>query len=670
MSEKNQVNILLVDDHKENLVTLEQVLEDLEVHIFKVTSGNDALALMLSVDFALVLMDVQMPVMDGFETARLMRGSARTRHIPIIFITAINKEKRHIFKGYGSGAVDYLFKPLEPEILRSKVLVFTEMYRQKIALEEITHKLEKTISELIVSKENLRKAKSEAEQASKTKSEFLANMSHELRTPLNGIIGMAELSLLGELNEIQKERVRSIKVSGESLLDILNEILDISKIEADKLLLESIEFSLFELVEKAMKVLRVKANEKNINLYCDIDPVVGDKFIGDPVRLRQVILNLMGNAIKFTHEGYVMLSIGVAAKSSEITRLEISIRDTGIGIPEDKIETLFETFSQADTSTSRKYGGTGLGLPISKKLIGMMGGDIRVETEPGSGSNFIFEVELGNSRAKPDKRWNIDTGYKVIVAEGAEISRSIFSNILDAWGIEFKTVDSTENLMQLMAGLKDKNVPDYIFIDYDLVSEPESFALPSQQTLKGKLPEIILVTDESRLDKLPRLNGYDIKKIIKKPVLASSLLRLFNPAYFEDLEKKVPAGSGNGTNGLKLNILLAEDNLINQKLAVGFIKLNNWKVTVANNGKEAVEFAAQNNYDLILMDVQMPEMDGLEATMNIRKLETGAKTPIIAMTAHAMKGDKDKCLSAGMDDYLTKPLSSKNLFDMINKHFS
>jgi len=299
--------LLIVDDRDENLFAMEALLEQPDIEILTARSGNEALSMLLEHEVALILMDVQMPGMNGFETAELIRGSSRTRHIPIIFVTAINKEQQHIFRGYETGAVDYLFKPVEPEILRSKVRVFMDLYHQKQTLENITRKLETTISELIESKKRLRQseetareawktaemARQAAEEANRAKSEFLANMSHEIRTPLNGIIGMADLALLENTSPEMRDRIETIRNSGESLLEILNEILDLSKIEAERFELENIAFNPNEIIEKVVRMLAVKITEKNLDLVCHIDPLLPSQLIGDPTRLRQILLNLL-----------------------------------------------------------------------------------------------------------------------------------------------------------------------------------------------------------------------------------------------------------------------------------------------------------------------------------------------------------------------------------------
>jgi signal transduction histidine kinase len=401
MIHKPKFKVLIVDDRPENLLTLEGILENDNLIIMKAHSGNEALSIMLENNIALVLMDVQMPGMDGFEVAEIMRSSERTKHIPIIFVTAISKQRQHIFKGYESGAVDYLYKPLDLEILQSKIKAFIDFFQHKNALEETTRKLEKTVAELNLSKQI-------AEEATSAKSAFLATMSHEIRTPLNGIIGMADLGLMDDdISSPQRERLLDIKNSGESLLDIINEILDISKIEADKLELEEIEFSLREVLEKVVNLLSVKVFQEKLEFICEIDPTIPDIIIGDPLRIRQILINLLSNAIKFTEEGTVGIYIQMTDLVEEQVSIEFSVKDSGIGIPENKINSLFQSYSQAATSTTRTHGGTGLGLSISQRLVNLMGGQIKVESSFGKGSRFSFRLNmiLGDQKDKP---WEIE----------------------------------------------------------------------------------------------------------------------------------------------------------------------------------------------------------------------------------------------------------------------
>jgi len=409
ISNSEKFNILIVDDRPENLLTLENMLDSPELYVVKASSGNEALSLMLEQDFALVLLDVQMPVMDGFEVAELMRSNEKTRHIPIIFVTAISTERKHIFQGYDAGAVDYLYKPLDLEVLKSKIHSFIAFFKHKQELQRTTNKLEKTVAEL-------HKAKQIAEEATKAKSSFLANMSHEIRTPLNGIIGMADLMMQDELSELQKERLTDLKNSGESLLEIINEILDISKIEAEKLELEDVEFNIRDLLEKVVRLLSVKTLKTDIELVASLTPDLPQKAIGDPTRLRQVLINLLGNAIKFTKHGEIGVHIIKRKETDEHIFLEFAVEDTGMGIPKEKQAKLFQSYEQADKSTTREYGGTGLGLPISKKIVDLMGGDLKLKSTEGKGSRFYFEIKLKKSKTDEPVCPN-NPGFRVIVPE-------------------------------------------------------------------------------------------------------------------------------------------------------------------------------------------------------------------------------------------------------------
>ena len=675
MLNTSKINILLVDDKEENLLSLETILDELDdLIIHKANSGNEALGKLLEIDFALVLLDVQMPGMDGFEVARLMRGSERTRQVPIIFITAINKEERHIYQGYDSGAVDYLFKPIDADILKSKVRVFIDLYRQKYALEEITHKLEKTISELLESRESLNAAKLEAEKASRIKSDFLTNMSHEIRTPLNGIIGMAELALMGELEAPQRERVETIKQSGESLLDILNEILDISKIEADKMELESIEFNLREVNRKVIRLLSVKAFQKKIQIISDFDPVLDDSFIGDPVRIRQVLTNLMGNAIKFTEEGMVKLKINLERDLENSVLIGFSVEDSGIGIPKEKQEKLFEAFGQADTSISRKYGGTGLGLPISKRLVEMMDGQIQVESAENKGSVFWFTLELKKAKVSdPQFKKGLFNKGKCLIFDNCGLSCEILSKYLEHLGLSSEKVENISELKDILKNLVHSKIEyDYLFIDANS-GKQEVFETISElrKEINGNIPPIVFMSDDNSITVKDYLSKQRVENFLQKPVLMEDLVKVLrkNKEIVAKAEDDKAQSKAEAT-AMELKVLLVEDNLINQRLAQGFIKLNKWDVEIANNGIEAVEKYKSDVFDIVFMDIQMPEKDGFEATKDIREYEKEANiyTPIIAMTAHAMKGYKEICLSKGMDDYVTKPVNFEKINEVVNRN--
>ncbi len=517
MSDK-PIHILIVDDNQLNLEKLRELLSEKKYILSMANDGRSALKTAIKQPFDLMLLDVIMPGMNGFEVCAKMKKNEIAAQIPVIFLTG-KTDTESIKKGFEAGAVDYVAKPFNKVELLARVHSHVELKR---------------------SREEAYLAKLVAEDALKYKSEFLANMSHEIRTPINGIIGMSEFLSNTKLNENQDEYVRIIRSSANSLLNLINDILDFSKLEAGKIDLEYLDFDLYEHIDDTVKSMSFKTEEKGLEIKKDIAPDVPQAINGDPTRLRQVLLNLISNAIKFTEKGNVTVKVGLDEMMGERCKIKIEVIDTGIGISNVGKQRLFKSFSQVDASTTRNYGGTGLGLVISKSLSEMMGGKISVESDFGKGSNFWFTVDVGISKIE---------------------------------NIERAKEENVDNIK-----LKNKN----------------------------------------------------------------------------------------------LNILLAEDNLVNQKVASIHLEKLGHHVDVAVNGIAAFEDYKAKPYDLIFMDIQMPEADGYESTRLIRNYESqndlAIKTPIIAMTANAMKGDKEKCLAAGMDDYISKPFTAKALKETLNKY--
>lgn len=648
-----RVKCLLVDDLQENLTALQALLENEPVELYTAKSGFEALELMLQHEFGLALVDVQMPQMDGFELAELMRGSERTRQTPIIFLTAGAWNRERIFKGYESGAVDFMFKPLEPRILRSKVRVFVELHRQKMRLADAeeryalstsaaqvgTWEMSISTQEMVCSEIGLRlfgldpgssaiklsdlssrihpadrqhfddklnltlttgapldvqfrvvlgggavrwiyangkvsslngkfnrifgvhtdvtaektaadallREKEEADAANGLKSEFLANMSHEIRTPMTAILGFAELLLNDRLNDnSRRDFVERIRSNGDHLLHLIDDILDLSKFESGQVPTEKIEFAIVDVVNEAIESVRTLSARKGIDVSFEVDGAVPAKIHSDPHRLRQIIYNLVSNAIKFTSSGWVKVTARfLPAAGGRTNQLEISVQDTGIGIEAEKAENLFKPFQQADSSVTRKYGGTGLGLALSRKIAEALGGELSlVKSAPGQGSTFAVRITTGETSSE----------------EIASISESL------------------------------------------------------QSTKK-----------ESNANEKPA---------------------------------QMPEASISG-----IEILLVEDSIDNEALMSLYLMNAGAKVDIARNGFEAIEAASKREYDVILMDVQMPGLDGLEATRRLRA--QGYKKPIIALTAHALPEEVEKSLKAGCDNHVTKPISRVNLIRAI-----
>ncbi|HVX14538.1 MAG TPA: response regulator [Pirellulales bacterium] len=527
---------------------------------------------------------------------------------------------------------------------------------------------------LALANETIRRQKELADEANSAKSRFLANMSHEIRTPMNGILAMAELLLESEMASEQREYLEIINTSAESLLTVINDILDFSKIEAGKLELDCHPFTLRDSLADMVKPLSLLAHAKGLELACHVERDVPDRLLGDAGRLRQIIVNLAGNAIKFTESGEVAVHVSRLEPRDDKTLVQITVRDTGIGIPFDRQKSVFQPFEQADGSTTRKYGGTGLGLAITKRLVELMGGHVWLESDVGQGSRFHFTACLSGLPALADDKRVGWPGERVLLVDDNRTARLGLTNLLEDWQLKVTAVDGPAAAQKARGAVGGE--PFSLIVVDSILPSQNGVSLAEQLVHEadgGALPCIIL-TSPGHPDSPGRSPTLQRVAYVAKPVKPSDLERAIDAVLDgSSAATLVPAGAADEQVALQpLAVLLAEDGLVNQTVARRLLERNGHTVTVVGDGREALKALAGNSFDIVLMDIQMPELDGLAATAEIRRGERGSDrhVPVIAMTAHAMKGDRERCLAAGMDGYVSKPIRSRELLAAIAEALS